>query len=244
MKILSIDTSGSSLNVGLLDSSTGLFFAHEHTKDEARTHSMKILPAIQALMTKAGWSFDQLDRIALTAGPGSFTGLRIGAAVAKMIAGQTSAELVPVSTLEMIALSARLSAADPNTTSYLPMINARNHNVFAAICRPGKPLDDEGHWPFADFLSKAPKNSIFVFEQGTGDDFKAEIQTAGLKFIEQPSEKLIDAKLLAQQGLSVARADADSFAPRYLRKTAAEMAWLKKHPDANDGDYAKYVSEV
>lgn len=241
MKILSFDTSGAALNVGLLDSQTGLFFAHDHNDDQPRTHSTKILPAIDALLKTAGWHYDDLDRIAVTAGPGSFTGLRIGATVAKILASQTSAVLVPLSTLLVIACSASIRS----TVVKVPMINARNHNVFAAAFdSKNQAVVEEKHWLFTDLLQTLPENSCFIFEEASADEFKDEIKTAGFQFVERPASVLIDPEVLAKLSVKSAGADPALFVPNYLRKTAAEMNWLRKHPEAKDGDYAKYVSEV
>ncbi|OLQ39812.1 tRNA (adenosine(37)-N6)-threonylcarbamoyltransferase complex dimerization subunit type 1 TsaB [Oenococcus oeni] len=241
MKILAFDTSGSTMNVGIFDSTTGLFFAHNHEHDLARTHSMKILPAISELMRKAAWDYKDLDRIAVTAGPGSFTGLRIGATVAKILASQLSCDLVAVSTLFAISDSIKLTAGQFK----VPLINARNHNVFAtAYDQQGKVVVSEKHWVFSKLLKQLPKNSCFVFEEGSGDEFKNEIKDNAFKFVEQKSNRLIDPKVLAKSALFLPVIDPDHFVPNYLRKTAAEMNWEAKHPEAKDGEYSKYVSEV
>ncbi len=241
MKILAFDTSGSTLNVGVFDSTTGLFFAHNHDNDQARTHSMKILPAISELMKKAAWDYKDLNRIVVTAGPGSFTGLRIGATVAKILASQLSCDLVVVSTLFAISNSIKLS----DKHFKVPLINARNHNVFASVYdQEGKVAIPEKHWVFSKLLKQLPENSCFIFEKDTADEFKNEIKDNDFNFIEQESNRLIDPEVLAKLSLHLPIVNPDHFVPNYLRKTAAEMNWEAKHPEAKDEEYTKYVSEV
>ncbi|AZZ60318.1 tRNA (adenosine(37)-N6)-threonylcarbamoyltransferase complex dimerization subunit type 1 TsaB [Oenococcus sp. UCMA 16435] len=241
MKILAFDTSGSTLNVGVFDSTTGLFFVHNHDTDQARTHSMKILPAISELMKRAVWDYKDLNRIVVTAGPGSFTGLRIGATVAKILASQLSCDLVAVSTLFAISNSIKLS----DEQFKVPLINARNHNVFASVYdQQGKVVISEKHWVFSKLLKQLPKNSCFIFEKDTADEFKNEIRDNDFNFIEQESNRLIDPEVLAKLSLRLPIVNPDHFVPNYLRKTAAEMNWEAKHPEAKDEEYTKYVSEV
>lgn len=69
----------------------------------ARGHQERLAPLVEALMAEAGLTFTQLDRVSVTVGPGSFTGLRVGLAFAKGISEALERPLVGVSTLEALA---------------------------------------------------------------------------------------------------------------------------------------------
>ena len=80
MKILAIDSSGLVASAALL--SDGVLIA-EYTVNYKKTHSQTLLPMIDEIVRMTEQSLDELDAIAVAEGPGSFTGLRIGAATAK-----------------------------------------------------------------------------------------------------------------------------------------------------------------
>ena len=83
MKILGIDSSGMVATVAILD---GNKITAEYTVCHGRTHSETLLPMIDEVMKSAELTVQDMDAIAIAAGPGSFTGLRIGAATAKGLA--------------------------------------------------------------------------------------------------------------------------------------------------------------
>ena len=83
MRILAIDTSTKTGSAALLD---GESLIGEYILNVAMTHSERLLPAIERIMADAGWTGKDLDGIAVARGPGSFTGLRIGMTVAKVLA--------------------------------------------------------------------------------------------------------------------------------------------------------------
>lgn len=95
------------------------------------THSETLMPMVQEVMERAGLKIADLSAIAFSAGPGSFTGLRIGAATAKGLADACHLPLVPVSTLEALAMN-----FDPcfgeEPTLFVPMMDARRSQVYTA----------------------------------------------------------------------------------------------------------------
>lgn len=96
-----------------------------------RGHARAILPMIQALMQEHDLSYTALDGIAVGAGPGSFTGLRIAAGVAQGIAFGAELPLIPVSTL---AAMAQLKASS-DTQTFLACLDARINEVYWAVYR-------------------------------------------------------------------------------------------------------------
>jgi tRNA threonylcarbamoyladenosine biosynthesis protein TsaB len=105
---------------------------------EQKNHAAFVQPAIQQLMTNSDYSLQQLDAIAVTSGPGSYTGLRVGLASAKGICYVLQKPLILVNTLEVMAQSIlswyqlNNQHIDPPTL-LCPLIDARRMEVFTAL---------------------------------------------------------------------------------------------------------------
>jgi tRNA threonylcarbamoyladenosine biosynthesis protein TsaB len=89
-------------------------------------HARELMPAIAEVMERAAVGFDELEAIAVGVGPGTFTGLRIGIATARALAGATGLQLRPVSSLAALA-----EGIDGELR--LPLIDARRGEVFASL---------------------------------------------------------------------------------------------------------------
>ncbi len=100
MIVLGLDTCLSSCSVAVLDGGRVLASAREVM---ARGHQERLAPMARDVMLEAGLAFDRLDRIAVTVGPGSFTGLRVGIAFAKGLAFALEKPAVGIGTLEALA---------------------------------------------------------------------------------------------------------------------------------------------
>ena len=103
MRILVIDTCLGACQVGLFDGARRVVAASEAM---VRGHQERLAPMTAELMAEAGARFDKLDRIAVTVGPGSFTGLRVGLAFAEGLQLAIGAPLAGIGTLEALAASA------------------------------------------------------------------------------------------------------------------------------------------
>jgi tRNA threonylcarbamoyladenosine biosynthesis protein TsaB len=103
MIVLGLDTCLSSCSVAVLD---GERFRASAREVMARGHQERLAPMARDVMAEAGLAFDRLDRIAVTVGPGSFTGLRVGIAFAKGLALALGRPAVSVGALEALACEA------------------------------------------------------------------------------------------------------------------------------------------
>jgi tRNA threonylcarbamoyladenosine biosynthesis protein TsaB len=127
MKILSVDSSAIVASVALSDD--GRLLA-EYTLNNKNTHSETLLPMIESLLSFFSMSADDVDLFAVSTGPGSFTGVRIGTATVKGLAFAKGRPCVGVSTLEAIAYNLRFHKG-----IVCPVMNARRSQVYTAIFR-------------------------------------------------------------------------------------------------------------
>ena len=104
MNILAIDSSGLTASVAL---QTDGKLTAEYTVNNKKTHSQTLLPMIEEIMRSEGLEPKDLDCIAVSAGPGSFTGLRIGSATAKGLGLALDIPVAEVSTLQALLQSVR-----------------------------------------------------------------------------------------------------------------------------------------
>lgn len=107
--LLAIDTSTRLMGLALYD---GVQIIHESTWLSSNYHTVQLAPAIAEAMQRSGVAMEQLSVLAVAGGPGSFTGLRIGMAVAKGIALARNLPLIGIPSLDIIAAAQPLAEAD------------------------------------------------------------------------------------------------------------------------------------
>ncbi len=129
-KILALDTATRAASAAV--AADGALMA-EFALDVGLTHSQTFLPMLASLLEAAGLSLHEMDALAVTVGPGSFTGLRIGVASAKALAEAEGLAIVPVTTLDALAELAR-----PLGGFCAPILDARRGEVYTALYRDGE----------------------------------------------------------------------------------------------------------
>ncbi len=133
MRVLAIDTALEACSAAVLDTDQAAIVAHE-SLDMVRGHAEALMPLVARVLDHAGFDFAALDRIAVTIGPGSFTGLRVGIAAARGIALAAARPVVGLSTLA--AYAAPFIAAD-DTLAVVSAIDARHDHVYLQVFGPG-----------------------------------------------------------------------------------------------------------
>jgi tRNA threonylcarbamoyladenosine biosynthesis protein TsaB len=133
MRVLAIDTALEACSAAVLDSDRGGITASE-TLAMTRGHAEAVMPLIARVMDLADVEFAELDRIAVTTGPGSFTGLRVGISAARGIALAAGKPAIGLSTLAGFA--APLIAED-DSTHVVAAIDARHDNVYLQVFGAG-----------------------------------------------------------------------------------------------------------
>ena len=136
MKILAFDTCMQACSVAVLNN--GELFSHKVELE--RGHAEKLMPMIDEVLQKADLSIREIDRIAVTRGPGSFTGVRIGVATAKALALALGAELVGTSSLHVMAAQAFASVPELQTDLICVTVDARRDQIYFALFDRDGPL--------------------------------------------------------------------------------------------------------
>ncbi|MBP3577597.1 MAG: tRNA (adenosine(37)-N6)-threonylcarbamoyltransferase complex dimerization subunit type 1 TsaB [Lachnospiraceae bacterium] len=130
MKILAIESSGLVASAAIVTEDTLLA---EYTVNFKKTHSQTLLPMVEEIVSMVGIDLKELDAIAVSAGPGSFTGLRIGSATAKGLGLALGKPIIPVPTTQGIA--ANLYGVQG---VICPLMDARRNQVYTGLYRYNK----------------------------------------------------------------------------------------------------------
>jgi tRNA threonylcarbamoyladenosine biosynthesis protein TsaB len=128
MKILAVDTSTASGSIALLD---GVKVMAEWTIQSAQTHNRQLLKRVDLILRELGWALEQVGGFAVTSGPGSFTGLRIGVTTIKTIAWAAQKPFASIPSLD--ALAAPLGFA---ALPICPLIDARKGELYFSFYQP------------------------------------------------------------------------------------------------------------
>lgn len=166
--ILQIDTATEHASICL--SKNGQSELSKISNDQ-KNHGSFLQPAIQEILSEYGIKIDQIDAVAVSNGPGSYTGLRVGLASAKGISYALQKPLILINTLQIIAISS-INREEHSTDSniLIPMIDARRMEVFTAcynqkleeITAPEAKILDEN-----SFQSVLDKNKIVFCGNGS-----------------------------------------------------------------------------
>ncbi|MDH4100497.1 MAG: tRNA (adenosine(37)-N6)-threonylcarbamoyltransferase complex dimerization subunit type 1 TsaB [Nitrospirota bacterium] len=235
MKILGI--SSVTRNCGVAVSENGETLG-DITLSEGRGLSESLMPAIDRILRDAGLTVGTLDGIAVTAGPGSFTGIKVGLAAAKGLALAASVRAVGISTLEALAWS-----AGPREHPLYAVINAGRGEVFAGCYSHSnnrlEPLMPDGLFaPEAmDSIVKGPAFLIGDAASQIHDLLNSHRQNAAISLI--PAEAGLPlAVAVAQLGMARLAGGntltAASLLPLYIRRAEAEVQLERKQMAAAD----------
>lgn len=133
MRVLAIDTALAACSAAVLDTTYGGVLASE-SLPMVRGHAEALIPLIARVMQHSEMAFADIDRVAVTTGPGSFTGLRVGISAARGIALSADKPAVGVSTLSAYAAP---HLAEDETVAVIAAIDARHEHVYLQVFGPG-----------------------------------------------------------------------------------------------------------
>ena len=224
MKILGIDSSGLVASAAIADEKN---IIAEFTVNNKQTHSQTLLPMIEKVVDMSGIELEQIDAIAIAAGPGSFTGLRIGSATAKGIGLALKKPIVSVPTLEGIAY--RVSVFDG---LICPIMDARRGQVYTGIYKADGDgltcLSEQKAVDIHDILKELEDDEKVIFlgdgvevhRETIENELKNEFVFAPVHLSKQSAAAVaVLGSIYFEQGKAES---ADEHKPIYLRKSQAE----------------------
>lgn len=134
--LLAFDTTLDLCSVALLDKAGGL--AAHISRPMARGHAEALVPMIDEALREAATGMDALERIAVTTGPGTFTGVRVGVSAARGLALALKLQVAGITSLDMLAGAVVFSGEDREGSKILAAIDARRSQAYLALYEAGK----------------------------------------------------------------------------------------------------------
>lgn len=217
-RLLALETSGLYGSLALAED--GRVVAERTLTPPQRT-AQSLAPAIEQLVAQAGWSLHEIQVVAVTVGPGSFTGLRVGVVTAKTLAYALGAQVVGVNTLEVIA------ARVPTGTTLTTVLDAQRQELFVASYR----WSSAGHWQehsptrlatASDWLAQLAAGDVV---SGPGLTKIVNQVPAGVSVVDRQcwEPRASEVAALAWRQFSAGHCDSHwSLVPQYYRLSAAE----------------------
>ena len=222
MHLIAVDTTTPSGSVALLDDDRVL---GEIGIESPSTHSARLLLSVDFLLKTQGRTIGDIDGFAVTPGPGSFTGLRIGLSTVKAFSFATGKPVAQVSSLAALAFK-HLDGAEELIG---PMLDAKKGEIYAALfARSGNRLREiipQGAYAPEDYLRRLPRRVAVFAGNGLGLCRKRLQALLGAKarFSARPPFLAVE---VGRLGLEILRAgkgvDSSAVEPLYFRRSQAE----------------------
>ncbi len=230
MKILAVESSGMVAAAAIVDQDK---LIGEFLLDHGKTHSQQLMPLIDQLLNNLDMKLTDIDAIAVSKGPGSFTGLRIGIATVKGLAQAIDKPVIGVPTLDGLAYNLSFREG-----LICPIMDARREQVYTSIYRSKgelKRIDDYMAVPVVDLIKKLKAYDEPVIFNGDGVPVYQDI----IKKEMGDQASMAPTNLLMQRASSIACLALDMFrsnevqsylelVPFYLRKSQAEQKFASK----------------
>ena len=226
MNVLAIDTSTNVLGVAVANEKGIIGEQITYTK---RNHSVRAMPTVEALLKECGMKPLDLNRIVVAKGPGSYTGVRIGVTIAKSLAWSLGAELVGISSLEVLALNGRYF------NGYVcPSFDARRGQVYTALFKAENGeitrVQEDQNLLAKDFVEGLKELNKPVLLVGSDASIHEETfkEALGDKAVLAPASfHHARAGELALLGMQRPAEEIHTFVPNYVRLAEAEAKWLE-----------------
>ncbi len=227
MKVIGIETSGSIGSVAVCD---GNKVVGGRTFGKASNHGKEIVSSLEAVFNEVNWKPEDIDLIAVSTGPGSYTGLRIGVTCAKTLAYGLGKPVIDVPTLDVLAGNIK-----DDVKHICPVIDAKRKRVYACIYDRDNSEDRRA----TDYLIITPDElkdilpeSTLIFGDGVAP-YKEIFAQMKVTIIEDEKPGIAEAADVAGLGLKRyeqgERCEINALVPLYLRKSEAEEKLQERH---------------
>ncbi|MEK6765637.1 MAG: tRNA (adenosine(37)-N6)-threonylcarbamoyltransferase complex dimerization subunit type 1 TsaB [Planctomycetota bacterium] len=220
MKVVGIETSGSIGSVAVCDGNT---VVGRQTFGKASNHVKEIVSSLENVFNKIKWKPEDIDLIAVSIGPGSYTGLRIGVTCAKTLAYGLGKPVIDVPTLDVLAENVK-----DDVKNICPVLDAKRKKVYACVYDRNNSRNKR----ITDYLIITPDKLIDILPESAlifGDGvppYKDIFAQKELTISEDKNLGIADAADVARLGLERyeqgERCEINSLVPLYLRKSEAE----------------------
>ena len=211
MLILGIDTSTKICTCSIFDSENGVIA--ETSLSVKKNHSNIVMPIIDNLFKISDLTINDIDKIAVAIGPGSFTGVRIALGIAKGLAMALNKPLIAVNELDILE-----AIADGNENEIIPLIDARKERVYYKY--QNKYVDDY----LINLISNFDKNKKYVFVGDGAINYKNILKdNLGENAIILPMFNAFPrASILCELAINKEEANIYTLEPEYISKSRAE----------------------
>ena len=223
--VLAFDTATAATVVGLSVSGELVCeLADRPTSQERPRHAEQLLSLCEQALAEAAVGCDEIDRIGVGIGPGTFTGLRIGAATGQGLAQANGIELVAVSTLRALALPARIAEPELQVAA---VGDARRGEAFSAAWAPdGKQVVADQACPPQQLVAALAADGAPSIAVGDGAlIFRKELESGGIAVpADSSSLHQLAGAALCQLATTSNPANAGALVPHYVREPDAEIS--------------------
>jgi len=237
MRVLGLDTATLVASVAVVEDEN---LVAEFTLHTEKVHSRRLMPLLDALLTESGLVIGDIDGVAVSAGPGSFTGLRIGMTTAKGLAYALNKPIVRIPTLVALAFNLAYAAG-----LVCPILDARMQEVYTAVYRTDggepEPVRAAAAASIDELLTAlAGQNEPVIFLGDAVAKYRDIItDRLGTQAVWAPPSLMLPraASVAALGRLRLLRGESDDcFAvqPFYLRRSQAEVLLEAKRGERND----------
>ena len=197
MRSLFINTSSFFMSIAILENGSVIYKKEEEMLTDMAS---RIVPEIELAFDNVTFEISDIDNIFVVNGPGSFTGVRVGVTVAKMIGWALKKDIIPLSSLELLATT------EIDTTNHIGVIDARRGYVFAGIYDSSlnKIMEDK-YMPLADLEVYLSDGKLISYDKLDG-----------------AIEPVIDIAKIVEKHINDNPINAHALKPNYLKLTEAE----------------------
>ncbi len=226
MKVFAMETATIAGSVAIVDDDKGLI--GEVKVDVKIAHSERLMPSVQWLLKASSITIKEIDAFAVSIGPGSFTGLRIGLSTAKGFAYSTGRPIVPVPTLDAFARTLPFCSH-----MICPMLDARKNEIYVGLYKwednVCKKLMPETALNPEEFLKRINEPVVFIGD-GAETYKKLIMDTLRTYAIIAPASRMSPsastvAELAVEKLKQGITTDPVKLTPFYIRKSEAEIHW-------------------
>lgn len=228
MYILGVETSSRTGSAAIVSETSILSFSLLNIE---MTYSERLMPTVDEVLRAASLSLNQLDGFAVSIGPGSFTGLRVGLSTIKGLAFATGKPVAAVPTLEALAWNLPFSSFP-----VCPMMDARKDEVYAALYRFENstlvPIMHESAISLEGLCHRISGPAVFTGEAAYRRRPELQAIIGNRALFAPVSSCFPSAATVASLGLSQIKSgkqtNPDDLVPLYIRRPEAEVAWEKR----------------